>query len=179
MMLWSDVHYAEQPLTDARLEAYLAALRPLYPNGRVLLRCFQPTDAAAFHSASRHDWRGRDHLLSSFLNAPSIRAFLGELQIPSPLRLPAFHCYSAYEMEGTLTVTLLRGGAYQMFPGTEDKARRLSREFVAAIGHDYTQVFSIEGAWTGWFLDVAWDSSFVVYDPQGMRWWILCLTDTD
>jgi hypothetical protein len=66
-----------------------------------------------------------------------------------------------------------------MFPGTEDKARRLSREFVAAIGHDYTQVFSIEGAWTGWFLDVAWDSSFVVYDPQRMRWWILCMTDTD
>jgi len=179
MMLWSDVHYAEQPLADPRLEAYLAALRPLYANGRVLLRCFQPTDTVAFHSASRHDLRGFDHLLSAFLGAPSIQVFLRELQIPSPLKLPTFHHYSAYEMEGALTITLLRGGAYQKFPGTVDEARRLSREFVTAIGHDYAQVFKLEGAWADWFYDVAWDSSFVVYDPQRMKWWVLCMTDTD
>ncbi len=179
MMLWSDVHYAEQPLTDARLEAYVAALRPLYANGRVLLRCFQPTDTVAFHSASRHDLRGLDHLLSAFLSAPTIQVFLGELHIPSPLKLPAYHYYSVYEMEGALTVTLLRGGAYKRFAGTEDEARRLSREFVAAIGHEHAQVFKIVGAWTDWFYDVAWDSSFVIFDAQRMRWWILCMTDTD
>jgi hypothetical protein len=82
-------------------------------------------------------------------------------------------------MEGALTVTLLRGGAYKQFTGTEDEARRLSREFVTVIGHDHAQVFKIEGAWTDWFYDVAWDSSFVIYDAQCMRWWILCMTDTD
>jgi hypothetical protein len=179
MMLWSDVHYAEQPLSDPRLEAYLTALRPLYANGRVLLRCFQPTDTVAFHSASQHDMRGLDHLLSAFLCAPTVQVFLSELQIPSPLKLPAYHYYTAYELEGALTVALLRGGAYQRFSGTEDEARLLSRQFVAAIGHDHAQVFKILGAWTGWFYDVAWDLSFVILDAQRMKWWILCMTDTD
>jgi hypothetical protein len=179
MTLWSNVHYAEQPLVDSRLQAYLEALRPLYVNGRVLLRCFQPTDSGAFLSASRSDLRGLDYLLAAFLGAPTIQELLGELRIPAPLKLPRYHFYSAYEMEGALTVALLRGGAYRQYSGTEDEARQLSREFVTAIGHNYPQVFKIEGAWTGWFYDVAWDTSFLVYDPQHMRWWVLCMTDTD
>ncbi len=179
MMLWSDVHYAEQPLSDPRLEAYLAALRPLYANGRVLLRCFQPTDTVAFHSASRHDLRGFDHLLSAFLCAPTVQIFLSELHIPSPLKLPDYYYYSAYELEGALIMTLVQGGAYKRFAGAEDEARRLSRDFVTAIGHEHAQVFKILGAWTDWFCDVAWDSSFVILDAQRMRWWILCMTDTD
>lgn len=82
-------------------------------------------------------------------------------------------------MEGALTVALLRGGACRKFAGTEDEARQLSREFVAAIGHDHAQVCKILGAWTDWFYDVAWDASFVILDAQRMRWWILCMTDTD
>jgi hypothetical protein len=179
MMLWSDVHYAEQPFTDARLTAYLEALRRLYGNGRVLLRCFQPTDTVAFHSARAHDSRGLDRLLSAFLGATTIQQFLGELHIPSPLKLPTYQYYSAYEMEGALTVALLQGGAYHKFLGPDDEARRLSREFVSAIGHDHAQVFKIAGAWTDWFYDVAWDLSFVILDPQRTRWWILCMTDTD
>jgi hypothetical protein len=179
MMLWSDVHYAEQPLADARLTAYLEALRQIYANGRVLLRCFQPTDTAAFHSASHYGLRGLDHVLSAFLGAPTIQVYLSELHIPSPLKLPAYQCYSAYEMEGALTVALLQGGAYHKFLGPEDEARQLSREFVAAIGRDHTQVFKIEGAWTDWFYDIAWDLSFVILDAGHMRWWILCMTDTD
>ncbi len=87
--------------------------------------------------------------------------------------------YSAYEMEGALTATLLQGGAYDRFPGTEDEARVLSRQFMTAIGHDQAQVFKILGAWTHWFGDIAWDASFIVLDMQRMRWWVLCMTDTD
>jgi hypothetical protein len=87
-MLWSDVHYAEQPLADSRLEAYLAALRPLYANGRVLLRCFQPTDTVVFHSASRHDLRGLDHLLSAFLSAPTIQVYLASFIFHRPRSCP-------------------------------------------------------------------------------------------
>lgn len=73
----------------------------------------------------------------------------------------------------------MQGGAYQKFSGTEDEAGLLSRHFVAVIGHDHTQVFKVLGAWTYWFYDVAWDTSFVILDAQRMRWWILCMTDTD
>jgi hypothetical protein len=179
MMQWSDVHYAEHPLADPRLDAYLATLRNLYSNGRVLLRCFQPTDTVAFHNARAHDRGAFDHLLDAFLRAPTIQVYLSELRIPSPLKLPAFHCYSSYEMEGALTLVLLRGGAYQKFAGTEDEARNLARQFVAVIGHDQAQVFKILGGWTPWFYDVAWDSSFVILDTRRSRWWILCMTDTD
>jgi len=179
-MLWSKVHYSEQPVTDPRLNAYLSELTPLYVNGRVLFRCFQPTDSAAFQAASRHDLRGLDHLLTSFLSAPTVRLALTELQLPSKFKgSPPFHYYSAFEMEGALTVALLRGGAYKRFAGSEDEARRLARGFVSAIGHDYAEVFKITAAWTDWFYDVAWDSSFVVLSQQQLKWWVLCMTDTD
>lgn len=48
-----------------------------------------------------------------------------------------------------------------------------------AIGHEYTEVFKIIGAWTPWFYDVAWDPSFVIFNRPQMKFWILCMTDTD
>jgi len=180
-MLWSDVHYTDCEIRDPRADAFLAAIRNLYANGRVLFRCFQPTVTEAFRSAADFDRHDLAHRLRAFLVAPTIRAMLKELELP-PLSetLPGFHYCSAYEMEGALVATLLRGGAYNKFPGTEDEARRLARDFVSVIGHQHSEVFEIvEEAWTSWFYNVAWDLSFVVLNSRQLRWWILCMTDTD
>ena len=40
-------------------------------------------------------------------------------------------------------------------------------------------VFMIDGAWTPWFFDVAWDYSYVLFDPIRRCWWTLFMTDTD
>ncbi len=88
----------------------------------------------------------------------------------------------AFEFEGALTQTLLAGGAYTRFKGTEDDARALSRNFIEAIlpdGRLSASVYKIDGAWTDWYYDVAWGKTFIIYDRVGCRWSIFCATDTD
>jgi hypothetical protein len=80
-----------------------------------------------------------------------------------------------------LTHALVAGGAYG--GGVpEEAARQLSRAFVASCFNDHhlsVTVFAIRGAWTDWFYDVAWDSSYLCVDPLAARWTCLFFTDTD
>ena len=100
-----------------------------------------------FQNACRHDLSGLDNFITAFLSASSVQTIIDELQLPLIVRnTPNYHYHSTYEMEGALTVSLLQGGAYKKFAGSEEKARRLARDFVNVIGHEHTEVFKIVGA---------------------------------
>jgi len=139
------------------------------------------TDSQTFDNASRADLRGLDHLLGSFLRSSSVRSALAELNIGADEQVPAYHIISAFEFEGALTHALIvRGACGGSVP--EEAARSLSRDFVDACfdgGHLGVRVFAISGAWTSWFYDVAWDHSFVAFDPKVRSWTCLFATDTD
>jgi hypothetical protein len=65
---------------------------------------------------------------------------------------------------------------------SEDEARRISRAFVDVLLGNHRRsstVLALDGAWTPWFYDVAWDSSYVILDPAASAWWTLFMTDTD
>ena len=179
-MSWAEVQYEEVKITDGRLESYLTTLRKLYANGQVLLYCFQPVDTEMFDEAHRQDNRqGFEYLLGSFINNASVIANLDTIKLATKTDLiPKYDILSAFEMEGSLTHLLLRGGAYINFTH-EEEARKLARAFMELLGHDYSQVFRITGAWTDWFFDVAWDMTFIVFNPVRRNWWILCMTNTD
>jgi hypothetical protein len=178
-MPWSEVQYEEVKINDSRLESYLTALRKLYANGQVLLYCFQPVDNTIFDEAHRQDRQDFEYLLGSFINNPSVVANLEDIKLTTKTVLvPKHDILSSFEMEGSLTHLLLRGGAYISFPH-EEESRKLARAFMESLGHDYSQVFRIPGAWTDWFFDIAWDMTFIVFNPVQRKWWALCMTDTD
>lgn len=169
-MLWTNVSYRAVDLGDDRYGRYVSALCALYNKGGVVLRAFEPIDRAVFDEAARTTLLNHD-FLSSFLNNEAVqKAVLGPVLAEMP-PLSNYHWYSPYEMEGALTAQLLKGGAYEQFKGTADDARRLSRDFTEAIGHDWTQVFKITGQW----LEVA----FVAYNQVQRRWWFLYMNDWD
>jgi hypothetical protein len=178
-MPWAEVQYEEVKINDSRLESYLTTLRKLYANGQVLLYCFQPVDIAIFDEAQHQDRQGFEYLLASFMNNPSVVANLEDIKLRTKtVSLPKHDILSSFEMEGSLTHLLLRGGAYINFPH-EEEARKLSRAFMESLGHDHSQVFRITGAWTYWFFDIAWDTTFIVFNSVQRKWWWLCMTDTD
>jgi hypothetical protein len=56
-----------------------------------------------------------------------------------------------------------------------------SAGFVDLVGdrHEQFRVFQSEAPWTPWFLDVAWDHTWILADYERLRVSVLCKTDTD
>ncbi len=182
-MGWRDVEYQLASVHDPRLLEVTRLVERTHANGGAILRMFQPTSVAAFETAARSDLQGIDYLLRCFLEAPSVRDAVVDLKIPYPLApMPQYNWYGTYEFEGAITHLLLVGGAYRNAGLSEEQARGLSRAFVdALVGNArlQTSVYRISGAWTDWFHDIAWDATFVIYQPVAQRWTLFCATDTD
>jgi len=182
-MGWRDVEYDLAAIDDPRLLEVKRLVEASHTNGGVILCVFQPTSDAVFETAARSDLQGIDHLLRCFLEASSVRDAVPDLKIPYPLApMPQYTWYGTYEFEGAVTQLLLVGGAYTSAGFGEERARTLSRAFVDALvgnARFQTSVYRISGAWTEWFFDIAWDATFVIYQPVARRWTLFCATDTD
>jgi hypothetical protein len=182
-MTWRDVEYRLEDFHDDRLDTVVRAIETTHVNGGVLLRRFRPLLGSRFGEAHQQDRRGVDHWLRCFLECETVRRLIPELKIPYPLgELPQFTAYGPYEFEGALVSLLLRGGAYVNSSLSEHDARTFARGFVDAMVGDHrghTTAFRIDGAWTDWFCDVAWDATFIVLDSVAQSWWLFCVTDTD
>jgi hypothetical protein len=179
---WEEVDYRAGSRTAPAIDAFLGAVAEQFVNGGCVLRQFEARDQARFDSALAHDLRGLEQMLAAFLRRPEVHAGLEEVKIASAARtLPAFRTIGAFELEGALAHTLLTGGAYTRGVGSEERARLIAREFLDALLEDRLSctVFVLEGAWTPWFFDVAWDHSYVLIDPGARSWWTLFMTDTD
>jgi hypothetical protein len=181
---WKNINYKSVELLHPASLEFIDALKVLYANGDVILRCFEPQDATLFKQAQFKDLQGIDHIIKTFLLSNSVMATLSEVikMTEKDVQSLSYSWQGAFEFEGALTQTLLAGGAYIRFKGTEDDARILSRKFVDAIlpdGRLSASVFKIDGAWTDWYYDVAWDKTFIVYDRTGCKWSVFCATDTD
>ena len=182
-MVWEDVRYEHVDIVWPAIDRFLDAVRQTHVNGGAVLACFVASDPQAFDQAAHRDIQGLDHLFLTFLNADSVKAAVPELQIGDiSADLLRLRYTVALGMEGELTHLLLTGGAYRKFEGSEEEARTLSRDFVSAMvngRHLSASVMSSDAPWTEWFYDVAWDTTYVIYDPQVRRFWLLCITDTD
>jgi hypothetical protein len=181
-MAWDSVTYDRTAVHSPKIDRFLDAIRKSHVNGGVIVACFEPDDPAEFDDSARRDLHGVDRCISSFLTRPSVRVAVPELQLPAALDPPPKFGYKGpFELEGQLTQTLLVGGAYRQFDGTVQEARQISRDFVEELVADRwlnVAVVAI-GLLTEWFYDVAWDAFLIVFDQQGRRFWLICITDTD
>jgi hypothetical protein len=145
-----------------------------------LLHRFEALDPSLFIFAQAG---GYSRLLAAFLNQPAVKSAVNDVKLASAKAIPPpFRPLGGFEFEGALTEILLGGGAYIGGMTSEDDARRISRAFVDALLGSHRRsstVFALEGAWTSWFHDVAWDRSYLILDPSARAWWTLFMTDTD
>src|SRR5688572_20158063 len=162
------------------IDVFLATVSGQYVNGGCLLYRFEILDASLHNFAQAG---GFTRLLTAFFNHAEVKRALKEVQFAAAKTVPPlFRPMSSFEFEGALTEILLGGGAYIGGLASEDDARRITRAFVDAfLGNNrrLSTVFALEGAWTPWFYDVAWDNSYLILDPVAPAWWALFMTDTD
>jgi len=182
-MTWEDVSYHIVDVKTPKIDRLLSTLRESFVNGGAICACFEADDTAAFRDALFNDTRNASRLYDAFLRSPSIAQALPELEIePSLSPRPEFQHTVALGMEGELTHTILAGGAYDRFPGHMDEARQIRRDFMEEIvsgrwlAHNVAISYT---PWSKWFFGIAWDSTFILCDREGHRFWLLCITDTD
>jgi hypothetical protein len=182
MSQWEEIEYERLTPDDARIVAFASAANRVYGNGQCLVFAFRARDPQAFDAALRTELWGLEHLLGAFLKNPSVFGELTPVRVseaePCP---PDFHTMGPLQLEGALADSLVWGGAYTGGVPVE-AARDIGRDFVVAVLGDppgSAYIFKLEGAWTPWFFDVAWDSSYAICDLRGRTWWAVFMTDTD
>ncbi len=148
------------------------ALRDAYLNGGVIL--------ATFSCRSMKDYDSAQDELRAFLDSPGVRRALHFLKIPHGLTpLPTHSLISSITLQSDVTSMLQRGGAYTR--GVEGNSQKLAASFCGGILGDRQEIrlFRVDGAWSPWFYDVAWDYTCIMKIPSHKRWVVFCCTDTD
>lgn len=121
------------------------------------------------------------------LSSEAVRTVLPELHVPdpfpvsSPPEFPASSCRTL-TLDGELAATLWHGGAYHRFSGSAAEAKQLASSAVYELiqdRHEDFRVFYSDEAWTSWFLDIAWDRTWLLIDDSRLEATLLCLTDSD
>jgi len=181
-MVRKTIAYTSLPIDDPRLLQVVDTVRATHVNGGCFLYQFVPADVSLWDRTDRHQSGHQDWLLA-FLGSKSVHAAAAAVRIPYPLHpLPQHTLLAEQEFENTTYELLYRGGAYFPFKGSQDDARRLSRRFVSAMlgeRRDSVYIYRLDGPWTPWFCDVAWDCTIAVLNRAERRWSLFCVTDTD
>lgn len=181
--MWSNLE-VEPQAPSASAEEYVAALERVYSNGSVRIGTF------LVHESKTFDWylsRNQLHemgFFERFWRVDGVAEFM-----PDALRDLNFSALdgvfqpsSPFLLGGSLAWTLAQGGAYEKHPGGPVHAKQLGDQLAAdwiADRYDDILVYESHWAWSEFFLDVAWDHSWVVVNKLKRLVHIVCATDTD
>ena len=157
---------------ESRVQRVLKALRDMYVNGGVIF--------AVFTEQSANEYRNAQEELRAFLDSTVVRSTLHDLIIPEVLSpLPSHTLISAANLQSDTKSMLQRGGAYTR--GHDGNPGRLAESFCGCVLGDRigNKLFRIDGAWTHWFYDIAWDYTCIMKIGSQQRWIVFCCTDTD
>jgi hypothetical protein len=157
---------------NSHVQAVLTALRGMYVNGGVVFAVFAVQSVKEYPNAQDE--------LRAFLDSPVVRRTLHYLKIPEGLTpLPSHTLISPTTLQSDIKSMLRQGGAYTR--GCNENADKLAASFCGCLLGDRIDIklFRIDGAWTPWFYDVAWDYTCIMKLASQERWVVFCCTDTD
>ena|SRR5947207_455957 len=182
-LMWDAVDFLPHSDTYPCLAEFASALAAVYTNGRVVRHSFQLPNHPVF------DWyasRNRYHEMGFFERfwlRPSVKS-----AIPQQLRplnfygLTVFEWSSPFMLAGSLAWVLASGGPYERHRGGSTDAKRIAdaaAEEVLLTDYDSPLLFISHVAWSDFFLDVAWDSAWVLVHQQRRLVHVILATDTD
>jgi hypothetical protein len=184
---WTTVRWESVPVSDPAVDRYLEQVQATHVNGGYLFgrwRATRYSDVTAWFAArNRHD---EYETLRLLFDADVVRSDLAELKIPRELkRIPGKlkeQWAGALCLDGILAGVIVSGGAYRQFDGTATQAKVLAGRAVDALVQERYEDFRLDTthrAWTPWFHDIAWDSTYVLTDRANAEITVLCITDTD
>lgn len=176
---WEDLVLRPIIFEDKAIKETLQIFAEERVNGGALIYCFEMPDNPVF-------WRPSEDLrefFSKLLLSEEARKAMPELKISDYFTCePDFELGRPFLFEGEISESLYYGGAYKKFQGTPAQAIDIARRFCKAIYADRIldiAIYRTYSHWTKWFYDVAWDVTWMLFDKNLNRLWVICLTDTD
>lgn len=184
---WVSLRWEARPLNKLAVDRYLAEIARTHVNGGYLIgrwKAVAYSDVTQwFISRNRLD---EYELFRELFSSQVFNEQLPELLVPEELeRVPAGlkeQWSGALTLDGAWAGKIVSGGAYESFDGTAAEAKRLAAAAADALIEDRFEDFRVDvthEAWTPWFADVAWDTTYVLTDMRNAELTVLCVTDTD
>ena len=124
--------------------------------------------------------------LNELINQPNFKSVIHDLE-PFPDKVELVHhidtISSLYSLIGDLCSKLAFGGAYSNGSKLEPSellstVKKFVEEFLPGGYLNYHYYYFFEN-WTGWFANVAWDSTYLLIDRNGKEISLICVTDSD
>lgn len=162
----------------------IEALRKVYANGKVDLFDFDienPVEDQPVPGKKTGTIRHISRLLKNPAVVSQIQAGQKVPYEPKKVNIPEVELGSYY-LSGLLTEILVRGGAYNNFQEEPGKANDLALLFEREIiTYEYVEsaLYRSTAAWSGYFLDVAWDHTIMIANLKRRKVYLLLATDTD
>lgn len=184
---WASVKWEVSSINEPDLDLYVDELAAVMTNGGVQLGRWKAVE----YSDVTHWFMSRNRLEEYELHrllfsSASFSQLLPELQVPTKLdRVPgslAEQWAGALTLDGTLAGLLVSGGAYEKFDRATVEAKEIAARATHALLQDRFDDFRVDvshSAWTPWFCDIAWDSTYVLTDARHAEVTVLCVTDSD
>ena len=183
---WDNIRLASIPLSNG-LEDYCEALRTEYSNGFVEARRYRIEEGSVEDSVltrKRYPW-----IPTHFMETLRHPIIMGDFEIERAdweclLSRENWTHYSPFLFSGFLAQTLVYGGAYSSWTVTEQgtsRALNLAKAVFAGFGSDYKvlEFYVCNKPWCRRFMDIAWDHTWIVFEPSIRTFTILLATDTD
>jgi len=161
---------------------YIQSLRKEYANGSAVLKTFQANHGSL--STPMDAFVPPPLLAYLLISNPSLQAGLDDLKLSeADLRTLIFaEPINLYHLFGNLLHALRSGGAYYQSQKTFLVDAQITADFLEQLlgeKKEYLAGCAHYGAWTPFFFDVAWDSTYVLMQQEMGRVHFLYMTDTD
>lgn len=181
--MWAAVGFDRIDSSFPAIGAFLKEMRPLYANGKVEHAAFTLPDHPVFDwFASRNQYHEMGFFEQFWKARGPKEVFPYALRDLNFFDQKYFSFGSPFQLGGGLAWMLSAGGPYHRFEGGGVEAKRLGEEAATEMlagSYDDALGFQCDIAWSGFFLDVAWDHTFMVIDRKRRTIHALLATDTD
>ena len=161
----------------------LSELNNIFQNGAAKFGCFTIDADPFLNTHISRNWFGAIHFFEHLLASNAFVTAFGDVQ---PYKTPEvaldWEWSSSYVLGGDLASVLMLGGAYKNFKGSSEEAMELGRQFTFDLfGNRYEDVgvFKCYQAWSSWFHNIAWDTTWMGVDKKDLTAWIIFCTDAD
>jgi hypothetical protein len=179
--MWRELVVSKDPGSRPAFAAYSEALRTVYTSGEVRAGSFRVEPHPVFDwYASRSQFREMG-FFERIWSLPSVHELM-----PEPLLGLNFYSKdvlgesSPFLLGGSMAWALSSGGAGTRHARGSVDAKRLADAAAAELvrdRYDEVRVFESGEAWSKFFLDVAWDNTWIVLDERLVH--VVCATDSD
>ncbi len=168
------------PITEPNtsINVLLEIISNIYLNGGALFYSFKVENIKIFDSVAKEP----DYIEKIIIHK-EILPLLMDLEIESPLNVkPNFKKINITDFKVQLVNNLMEGGAYSEYVEgltklkgvVEDACNSLFKEHINEV-----KVYHSPSAWSEWFGDMKWDSTWFFFDNHCNKMHILCVTDMD